>query len=613
MCGIIGYIGDKDISSVLLVGLERLSYRGYDSAGIAVLSDKELFHWKKPGKIQDLSNYLKPLNISGQAGIGHTRWATHGKANEINAHPHLDGDMQIAIVHNGIIENHAILKEALIEENVIIRSDTDSEIIAHYISLFMKKGLNFEDAFIQTAQKLEGSFAIVAICEQEPDKILAIKKDSPLILGLGKNEFFLASDVNAIAHHTQEMIYMQDMHLAVINQQALIQKDLDKNIIPNQVEKISATLSENSKGTHEYFMHKEIYEQPGIIRNILSTYLKESSINFSSIFKDEVFDYESINRFVIQACGTSWHAGLIAKYFLESYARIPTEVDFSSEMRYRQLINGHKDVVIAISQSGETADTLACLRTAKIHGFPILSFVNTKESSIYRESNAVIETLSGPEIGVASTKNYLAQLICLYLFSLHIGEQRKVIDAETLAIKIAELRSLPNKIEKILSQEAAIIEMAKKFSDVSKFIFVGRNLNYPTALEAALKLKEISYIHATGYPAGELKHGPIALVDEHLPVLCIAPKNSASYTKMLSSIEEILARNGNVILLTTEGNTDFDHFSKIEKLFIPNFDDQDLSPMLSIIPLQLLSYHIALNKGCNVDQPRNLAKSVTVE
>lgn len=613
MCGIIGYLGNKDITSVLLVGLERLSYRGYDSAGIAILSDKELFHWKKPGKIQDLSNYLKPLNIFGQLGIGHTRWATHGKANEINAHPHLDGDMQIAIVHNGIIENHAALRQKLIDENIIIRSDTDSEIIAHYISLKMKKGLSFEAAFIETAQKLEGSFAIVAICEQEPDKILAIKKDSPLIIGIGKEEFFLASDINAIAHHTQEMIYVQDLNLVIITKDELIQKDLQANIVENKIEKISASLSENSKGPHDYFMHKEIYEQPGIVRKILSNYVNDIDINFNSTFSKNPFNYEEINRFVIQACGTSWHAGLIAKYYLESYARIPTEVDFSSEMRYRQLLNGQKDVVVAISQSGETADTLACLRAAKEHGFPILSFVNTKESSIYRESNAVIETLSGPEIGVASTKNYLAQLICLYLFSLHISEKRKIIDQKTLSKKITELRSLPNKIEQILNQEASIIEMAKKFSNVSKFIFVGRNLNYPTALEAALKLKEISYIHATGYPAGELKHGPIALVDEHLPVLCIAPKNSASYTKMLSSIEEILARNGNVILLTTEGNTDFDHFSKIEKLFIPNFEDQDLSPMLSIIPLQLLSYHIALNKGCNVDQPRNLAKSVTVE
>ena len=612
MCGIVGYIGNKDIETVLVVGLERLSYRGYDSAGISTISDSELFCWKTEGKIHDLENILRPLSIRGNIGIGHTRWATHGKPNTINAHPQLDSSNKIALVHNGIIENYSEIKKELLEQNVIIRSETDSELIVHLISLEMEKGSSLEDSVIKSTQKLKGSYALAVICEQEPNKIIAIKKDSPLIVGIGKNEYFISSDVNAIVQHTKEIIYLENNDVAILEKDKLSLKNTFQETIQRPVECISYSIDQSEKGSFEYFMHKEIHEQTDIIKKICNNYIKNDEIQFGDSNLYDAINLEKANRFVIQACGTSWHAGLIGKYFIESYARIPTEVDFSSEMRYRQIINGFNDVVIAISQSGETADTLACLRTAKINGFPILSFVNVKGSSIDRESNAVIHTLSGPEIGVASTKNYLSQLLCIYLFSLSLGRKRGLLDKKTFDKKLSSLASLPAKIDQIIAQEKNIQNLAKKYAHCSKFLFVGRHLNYPTALEAALKLKEISYIHATGYPAGELKHGPIALIDKDLPVLCIAPKNTSSYSKMATCIEEISARNGDLILLSSKDNKDFDHLN-VTKLDIPDVDDEDLSPLLSIVPLQLLSYFIAVERECNVDQPRNLAKSVTVE
>ena len=606
MCGIIGYIGEKDLTSVLLVGLERLSYRGYDSSGIAVVSDTDLSVWKEAGKIHDLEQNIKNLKITGNLGIGHTRWATHGKANNLNAHPHTDNDKQIAIVHNGIIENHRNLRDLLIKQDVIIHSETDSELLAHLLAQYMKEGLCLEKAVYQLIQVLEGSFAIAAICETEPDKIIVCKKDSPLVIGIGNQEYFISSDMYAISPQCKNVICLDNLDVAIIQKDQLIIKDKTGALIQKQQELIPTMLTESKKGNYDYFMLKEIHEQPDVIKALLTHYIKDNEL----VLNLDALNLESANRFIIQACGTSWHAGLVGKFYCESAAYIPTEVDYSSEFRYRQMINGHHDVMLTLSQSGETADTLACLREAKRNHFSVLAFVNVQGSSIDRESDASLYSLAGQEIGVASTKNYSAQLLCLYLFSLYMGKVKQQIKADDLKHKLQKLQELPVKISQVLDQEQHIKAIADKYADSKEFLFVGRNLNYPTALEGALKLKEISYIHATGYPAGELKHGPIALIDEHLPIVCIAPTTS-SYQKMASNIEEIKARKGRIILITTAGNPEAEDLAE-DVIYVPNITE-DLSPFLCIIPLQLLSYYIALKRGCNVDQPRNLAKSVTVE
>ena len=607
MCGIVGYVGDRDISSVLIVGLERLSYRGYDSAGIAVVSEDEIDVWKKPGKIHVLAKQLDQLNIEANIGIGHTRWATHGIANEVNSHPHLDAKRRFAIVHNGIIENYLSLKSELVKEGFLFRSQTDSEVIVHLIDKYYSGSLI--EAVQKAVSKLEGAFAVVVVSSTEPNSMIAVRKNSPLILGVGENENYVSSDVQALIQHTKKVIYMEDASIAEINQKGINIFDFNGVKQTYDVSEVNWTLEKSEKNGYDFFMQKEIHEQPKVVREILNTYIHGDDIKFPNLnFKDD--QLKNISRFIIQACGTSYYAGLIGKYLIEDLARVPTEVDISSEFRYRRMLNSIDEIVVALSQSGETADTLACIREAKSKFFDILSFVNVKGSSIDRESDAVIYTHSGPEIGVASTKNYIAQILTLYLFSLYLGKYRGTVSNDDYQIHLSNIAKLPVLIEQVLVQESYIKAIVDDFYDAKSFIFIGRGLNYPTALEGALKLKELSYIHATGYPAGELKHGPIALIDENLPVVCIIPK-TATYEKMMSNIEEVKARGGRLIIVANEDDDRVNQFSS-HIIRIPACSPE-LTPMISVIPLQLLSYHIALKLGCDVDQPRNLAKSVTVE
>ncbi|MFA5878689.1 MAG: glutamine--fructose-6-phosphate transaminase (isomerizing) [Candidatus Margulisiibacteriota bacterium] len=607
MCGIVGYVGERDITSVLLVGLERLSYRGYDSSGIAVISDGELACWKKEGKLYELDKMLKNFTIKGNLGIGHTRWATHGEPSEINAHPHISESKKIAIVHNGIIENYMILKNKLITEGHIFRSKTDSEVIVHLIERYLQN--NLEEAVEKAVLDLVGTFAIAVVSEADPQKIVVCRKGSPLIIGIGKNENFISSDINAVIPHTKDVVYLDDNEIAIVEQNKYVVKKIGGAKVKKEVHHITWDAVINEKGGYAHFMLKEIHEQPNVVRNIISHTIHNNKIVFPNL-KITPQDLNQVSRFIIQACGTSWHAGLMGKYLIEKYARIFTEVDISSEFRYRQMISEGKDVVIAISQSGETADTLAAMREAKSKFFKVISFVNTKGSSIDRESDAVIYSYAGQEVGVASTKNFIAQLVSIFLFSIYMAEIRYTIDTEQTNIMLQSLKRIPEYIESILAQEDKIKKLAEKYYLSREFLFIGRGVNYPTALEGALKLKEISYIHATGYPAGELKHGPIALIDSKLPVVCIAPYSS-TYDKMVSNIQEVKARKGKTIVIASEGDENVLDYAD-DVIYIP-IVPEELTPILASIPLQLLAYYIAILLECDVDQPRNLAKSVTVE
>ncbi len=607
MCGIVGYIGDRDITSVLLVGLERLSYRGYDSSGLAVISNNELSCWRRAGKLYQLTALLNGLTIKSSMGIGHTRWATHGIPNEKNAHPHLSDDKKIAIVHNGIIENFIELKEELTQTGIIFRSQTDSEVIAHLIQYYLEDDLYI--AVRQATQRLEGAYAIAVISEYTPDHLIVARNGSPLIIGLGKNENYVSSDINAITTHTKDVIFLDDNEIGIITQNNVIIKNEANKEINKKINHIDWCPDASEKKGYDHFMLKEIDEQPVVIRTILNKYINNNKIIFPRL-QNSTINYQKLDRFIIQSCGTSWHAGLISKYWIENMAHILTEVDISSEFRYRQIINQGTAIIIAISQSGETADTLACLREAKSKFFKILSFVNVKNSSMDRESDDIIYSHSGQEIGVASTKNFTAQLTTLYLFSIYISFINKKITSEELTEKLIELNKIPDYIEKLLNQKDNIKEIANKYYLSREFLFIGRGVNYPSALEGALKLKEISYIHATGYAAGELKHGPIALIDSKLPVVCIAP-NTSTYEKMISNIQEVKSRKGKVIAVATEGNQAIQKTAD-DVIYIPNVKEE-LTPLLVSIPLQLLSYYIAIKLDCDVDQPRNLAKSVTVE
>ncbi len=608
MCGIVGYVGDRDIASVLLVGLERLSYRGYDSSGIATISKGELSTWKKAGKVYELQDMLKNLTIRGNIGIGHTRWATHGKASEVNAHPHLSQENKIALVHNGIIENYLPLKKKLMAEGHIFRSETDSEVIVHLVERYFQNTL--EDAVEMAFSDLQGTYAFAVICEQDPTKIVVARKGSPLIIGLGKNENFVASDLNAILTHTKDVMYLEDGEMAIVTQEGVTVRKIGGAELEKKVHHISWDAATTDKDGYDHYMLKEIHEQPMTVRKILSKYVDvDNRIAFKDLRMPDS-EFSNISRFIIQACGTSWHAGLIGKYLIEKYTSVLTEVDISSEFRYRNKITDGKEIVVAISQSGETADTLACLREAKSKFFRVLSFVNVKGSSIDRESDGVIYSHSGQEVGVASTKNFTSQLMTLYLFALYVGLIKRTIPAQLVREMLDGLRRIPDYIEMLLGQSGAIKEIAEKYYLSRDFLFLGRSINYPSALEGALKLKEISYIHATGYAAGELKHGPIALIDSKLPVVCIAPQ-CGTYEKMVSNIQEVKARRGKTIVIATEGDTEIQKMAD-EIIYIPNVHE-DLTPLLVAIPLQLLAYYIALRLDCDVDQPRNLAKSVTVE
>ena len=557
----------------------------------------------------NFSDSLKGHVVRGDLGIGHTRWATHGGPTERNAHPHVTQQLKVAVVHNGIIENYQSLKENLIKEGHIFRSETDTEVIAHLIEKYLENGL--EDAVEKATTQLEGAYALAVISEQEPGKIIAARKGSPLIIGLGNDENYVSSDINAVITHTKDMIYLDDYELATITKTDVKIKKIGGEEIKKEIQTINWDPIAAEKQGYPHYMLKEIFEQPTIVRTILKKYLNnKNSIDFKHLKLNEI-ELKTINRFIIQACGTSWHAGMVGKYLLEKHTRTLTEVDISSEFRYREMIVAGQEVVIALSQSGETADTLACLREAKSKFYRVISFVNSKNSSMDRESDGVIYSHAGQEVGVASTKNYIAQVTTLILFTLNLGKIRNTIDEKIADNLLQEINRLPEYIEQTLEKADEIEKIAKKYHLSRDFLFIGRAFNYATALEGALKLKEISYIHATGYAAGELKHGPIALIDEKMPVVCICPKSTETYDKMISNIQEVKARGAKTIVIATEGDTQIAEFAD-DIIYIPDVP-QELSPILTILPLQLLSYHIALMLGCDVDQPRNLAKSVTVE
>ena len=618
MCGIIGYAGEKQVADVLVKGLSRLEYRGYDSAGIAVLDKGRITVRKKQGKLSVLKESLSKKPVKGNTGIGHTRWATHGVPNDINAHPHRDSKKDIAIVHNGIIENYQQLKKALRKKGYKFVSDTDSEVIAHLISDHYKGDIR---EAVQTATKeLQGSFAIAVLHKNEPGRVVGARRDSPLIVGLGKEENFIASDIPAVLEYTKKVIYLENNEIVDLTaKECCVYNSSGKKINKKKVT-IKWDISQAEKMGYKHFMLKEIFEQPGILRNIFKERIRKDEVSFNELEITKT-QFKKVKKIAIVACGTAYHAGMTGKYMLEKYVRVPVWVDTSSEFRYRDPLVDKETLVIVISQSGETADTLAALREAKKRKATVLAICNVVGSSIARESDGVIYTHAGPEIAVASTKAYTAQLAALYLFTYYLAKIKKKNKAQTDKY-LQKLKKLPklaeNFLEKYHSRKNVLKEYAEEFhkyylarNNKSCFLYLARNTNYPNALEGALKLKEISYISAEGYPAGEMKHGPIALIDENPWVVCIAPK-SATYEKMLSNIQEIKARGGLVIAVVSEGDKNFKKSKKDYIIEIPKIDE-DFSPALVVIPMQLLAYYVAAEFGYDIDQPRNLAKSVTVE
>lgn len=599
MCGIVGYIGKKDISPILIKGLKKLEYRGYDSAGLCVSSGGHLKTAKEKGRVADLAEQIKNQDFSGTLGIGHTRWATHGEPNQINAHPHLDCQDSIAIVHNGIIENHSSLKTMLKQEGHVFKSDTDSEVISHLVEKFYKNDLS--QAVRRASALLEGAFGIAVIHKNE-EKIVVARQGSPLIIGLGQGEMFVASDVPAILEHTKKVIYLNDGEMATITKDGYAITSLSGEKIDREAEEIKWSLGQIEKKGYKHFMLKEIMEQPEALANTLRGRIKNGQIKLTLNF-----DPQKIKRIIISACGTSWHSGLIGKYLLESLAAVPTEVDYASEFRYREPLIKEGDLAILISQSGETADTLAALREAKKGGAQTLGIINVVGSTIAREVEGGIFLHVGPEIGVASTKAFTAQVVALLLLSFYIRQNKGLAIDRDLIRQLAEI---PAQIDEALHQSDNIKKIAEKFKDSKNFLYLGRGLNFPVALEGALKLKEISYIHAEGYPAAEIKHGPIALIDAQMPVVFIATKNNLS-DKIISNMQEVKARAGVIIAVANE---DEGPVAKLADYIIkvPEVNDK-LSPLINVVPLQLLAYHIADLKGLDVDKPRNLAKSVTVE
>ncbi len=608
MCGIVGYVGRKDIDSVLLVGLERLEYRGYDSAGVASILDGELLVRKKQGRLRVLDESLRVSPMGGTIGIGHTRWATHGDPNEQNAHPHLDCRSRVAVVHNGIIENYAELRSRLQSEGHLFASDTDTEVIPHLIEKHFNGDLRH--AVMSALKELEGAYAIAVIAESEPDKMVVARHGSPLIIAPGKGENFIASDVPAILPHTKNVIYLKDGQVASITSDSVTVWSLDGDEVDTEVKKIEWEADLLDKAGYDYYMLKEIHEQPAILEAVLNRRLASSGdVHFENITLTKQ-ELANLGRIIIQACGTSWHAGLIGKLLFEELLRLHTEADISSEFRYRNPVAGGDTLIMAVTQSGETADTLESIRIAKSKFLKVLSICNVMGSSIARESDGVIYIHAGPEIGVASTKAFTAQLMALALFTIYLGGIKWTIGDQLRDEMLEELRAIPQKMRSILSRAEEIESLAQKYAHVANSLFLGRGYNYPVALEGALKLKEISYIHATGYPAGEFKHGPIALVDEQTPTVAVAPQGPV-YRKMISNICEVRARKGKIIAVATEGDKEIRGCAD-DVLYVPPCCDR-FSPMLTVIPLQLFAYYVAVKRGCDVDKPRNLAKSVTVE
>ncbi|HSE47851.1 MAG TPA: glutamine--fructose-6-phosphate transaminase (isomerizing) [Terriglobales bacterium] len=624
MCGIVGYVGKKRVVPVILDGLKRLEYRGYDSAGIAVAGNGEGLQVRRAeGKLRNLEEVIRLKPMDGTYGIGHTRWATHGRPTEENAHPHRDCTGKIVVVHNGIVENYLALKKKLAEAGHKFTTETDTEVIAHLVEKYLFAKANgsrpaLEEAVRKTVNELKGVFAIAVISADEPNKIVAARNGPPAVIGLGKDEYFVASDVPAILYHTRDLFFLSDGDLAVITPTGVQLSDFDGKPIQRQVTHITWDPIMAEKGGFKHFMLKEIYEQPRAVRD---TTLGRVSLDSGKVFLDEMEitekEFRDVRKVVIAACGTSWHAALAGKFMIERLARVPVEVDYASEYRYRDPITEEKSVTLLISQSGETADTIAAQRESKAKGTKTLAICNVVGSMITREAAGTIYTHAGPEIGVASTKAFTAQLTALFLFALYLGEVRGALSPDQAKHFIAELGRLPGKLESILAHDEEIEDLAKEYQRSQDFLFLGRGIHYPIALEGALKLKEISYIHAEGYPAGEMKHGPNALIDENLPVVIIAtcdrndPASVQRYEKTMSNVKEVKARSGTVIAIATEGDEDIreaaDHV-----IHVPAAPEL-LSPILEIVPLQLLAYHIAVRRGCDVDQPRNLAKSVTVE
>ncbi len=614
MCGIVAYIGPNQAYNFLIQGLKRLEYRGYDSAGIALL-DGDMKVYKEHGKVQDLENKIGNQNIEGTKGIGHTRWATHGEPNQKNAHPHLSQSGNLAVIHNGIIENYATLKEALIKTGHIFISDTDTEVLIHLIEEIRDhEKCSLFEAVRLALNQVVGAYAIVILSKNDPDVLIGARKGSPLVLGIGENpgEYFMASDATPIVEYTRKVSYLEDNEIAVITNGELIVKTIANVKKTPFIQQLEISLDAIEKGGYEHFMLKEIFEQP---KSILDSFRGRIDSNTLQIEMRSLNEFENkiknLKRIIIIGCGTSWHAGLVGEYLFEDFARIPVEVEYASEFRYRNPILYSDDLVIAISQSGETADTLAALELAKKAGATIFGVCNVVGSSIPRMTDAGAYTHAGPEIGVASTKAFTAQVTVLTLLALGFAQRRGTISDSKLRSILQELERIPAKVEKVLkSCQDSVLAIAKEYSNVSNFLYLGRGYNFPVALEGALKLKEISYIHAEGYPAAEMKHGPIALIDAEMPVVVIATQNDI-YEKVLSNIQEVKARKGRLIAIVTEGDTKVKELAE-HIIEIPETEDA-LVPLLSTLPLQLLSYQIAVMRGCNVDQPRNLAKSVTVE
>lgn len=610
MCGIVGYIGHRQADDILLTGLQRLEYRGYDSAGIAVHDGTLLTAKKKKGKVRDLKHAVGK-SVPGTVGIGHTRWATHGEPNDVNSHPHLAASGQFALVHNGIIENYTALKERLLEKGYVFLSQTDTEVLTNLIDdVKQTTGLPLDEAVCQALTQVVGTYGIAVISAEDPDLLIGARKGSPLILGIGEGEYYFGSDAAPLIEHTRQVVYLNDGEVVVVRRSGYEVRTIENVRLEKEVHELEWDLEQIEKGGYEHFMLKEIMEQPTALENAMRgrIRLEDNCVRLGGLM-DVMDELRAAKRILICACGTSWHAGLVGEYLIEEFVRIPVEVDYASEFRYRNPIIGKGDVMIVISQSGETADTLAAVREAKKKGALVLGVVNTVGSTIARETHAGVYLHAGPEIGVASTKAFTAQVLLLTLIALNMAQKSQISHAE-LVHYLQAISEIPDKIRRVLELNDELKRIAEVYRFASNFLYLGRGSNFPVALEGALKLKEISYIHAEGYPAAEMKHGPIALIDRFMPVVFIAMKDR-TYEKVVSNIEEVVARRGSVIAITNEGNHDLDE--KCEYVIRIPETEEFLEPLLTVVPLQLLSYHIAVLRGCNVDQPRNLAKSVTVE
>lgn len=611
MCGIVAYIGSQDAYPILIKGLKRLEYRGYDSAGVALLNGDTAIY-KKKGKVSELEDHVRGKETKSTIGIGHTRWATHGEPNDLNAHPHHSEKGLFTIIHNGIIENYSVLKKTLMDKGMKFYSETDTEVLANLIEyIYTTEEVSVEVAVSLALQKVDGAYGLVVVSMEDPNLLIAARRSSPLVIGLGSNEYFIASDATPIAEYTDRVIYLNNDDIALIRRDELVLKNLVSESTQVNIKTLDMSISEMEKQGYEHYMLKEIFEQP---RSIQDTFRGRIMLDANEIRLGGLLDVKdqlvNAKRIVVIACGTSWHAGLVGEYLIEDLARIPVEVEYASEFRYRNPMIGPDDVVLAISQSGETADTLAAIQLAREAGALVLGICNVAGSSISRETHAGVYTHAGIEIGVASTKAFTAQVTVLTMMAMMIGKEKGLLSAERFAHLIGELNDIPGKIEKILEQNEEFRRIAEIYKDATNALYLGRGVSFPVALEGALKLKEISYIHAEGYPAAEMKHGPIALIDENMPVVFIATRDG-SYDKIVSNIQEVKARNGVVIAIVTEGDDIIkgmaDHVIEIPET------DESLVSLTSVIPLQLIAYHIALMRGCDVDQPRNLAKSVTVE